>query len=206
MAIAGHTSTLGSSHALLSAVSTSQALLLLPNSPPTPHDISPLPHFSLARWILLMFGIAEICAPPPMTASLSGDELGVALQRADAMLSNWSNTVFVKCPFRSDLRKCLGWPVDQAHEDCGSRLLFCQKSTHFVPSWGNLRKNTWFLSPPRKFQDSKESGLPTKDFHLNMGRVLLSNHVHEVTRNSGLFYLVNYRRKLPLKTLRCTAL
>ena len=135
LAIAGHTSTLGSSHALLSAVSTSQALLLLPNSPPTPHDISPLPHFSLARWILLMFGIAEICAPPPMTASLSGDELGVAL-RADAMLSNWSNTVFVKCPFRSGLRKCLGWPVDQAPEDCGSRFRFSQKSRHFVPSWG----------------------------------------------------------------------
>ena len=48
LAIAGHTSTLGSSHALLSAVSTSQALLLHPESPkpqPTPHDVSPLPHF-----------------------------------------------------------------------------------------------------------------------------------------------------------------
>ena len=100
LAIAGHTSTLGSSHALLSAVSTSQALLLPPNPPPTPHDISPLPHFSLARWILLMFGIAEICAPPSVRASLSCDALGVALKRADVMLRNEPNLVFVECPFR----------------------------------------------------------------------------------------------------------
>ena len=164
LAIAGHTSTLGSSHALLSAVSTSQALLLLPNSPPTPHDISPLPHFSLARWILLMFGIAEICAPPPMTASLSGDELGVALKRADAMLRNWSNTVFVKCPFRSDLRKCLGCRQLEGHVDCGSRLLFSQKSTHSVTDWGNLRKNTWFLSRSQNFRIPKSLVCPQKIF------------------------------------------
>ena len=39
-----------------------------------------------------------------------------------------------------------------------------------------------------------------------MGRALLSKHAHEVTKNLGFFYLVNYRRKRPLKTLRCTAL
>ena len=83
-----------------------------------------------------MFGIAEICAPPPVRASLSGDALGVALKRADAMSRNRSNLVFVKCPFRSGLRKCLGRPVDQAHEDCGSRLRFSEKSTHLVTSWG----------------------------------------------------------------------
>ena len=42
-----------------------------------------------------MFGIAEICAPPPVRASLSRDALGVALKRADAMLRNESNLVFV---------------------------------------------------------------------------------------------------------------
>ena len=57
----------------------------------------------------------------------------------------------------------------------------------------------YVVSQPSSQISGKESGLPTKDLHLNMGRVLLSNHVHEVTRNSGLFYLVNYRRKLPLK-------
>jgi hypothetical protein len=46
----------------------------------------------------MMFGIAEICAPSPVRASLSGDELGVALKRADAMLPNESNSVFVECP------------------------------------------------------------------------------------------------------------
>ena len=83
-----------------------------------------------------MFGTAEICVPPPVRASLSGDALGVALKRADAMLQNESNSVFVECPFRSELHKCLGRPVDQAPEDCGSRLRFSEKSTHFVPSWG----------------------------------------------------------------------
>ena len=41
-----------------------------------------------------------------------------------------------ECPFRSRPRKCLGWLVDQAPEDCGSRLRFSEKSTHFVTSWG----------------------------------------------------------------------
>ena len=143
MTIAGHTLALGSCHAPLSAVSTSQALIRPPppnppKPPPTPHEISPQPHSSLARWIRAMFGTAEICAPPPVGPSLSGDALGVALKRADAMLRNRSNFVFVKCPFRSELHKCLGWPVDQAPEDCGSRLPFSEKSTHFVTSWGNL--------------------------------------------------------------------
>ena len=42
-----------------------------------------------------MFGIAEICAPPSVRASLSRDAPGVALKRADAMLRNESNLVFV---------------------------------------------------------------------------------------------------------------
>ena len=154
----------------------------------------------------MMFGITEIYSCSLVDTSCFRSVEGVLRSPPVPLQPNWSNTVFVKCPFRSDLRKCLGCRQLEGHVDCGSRLLFSQKSTHSVTDWGNLRKNTWFLSPPRKFQDSKESGLPTKDFHLNMGRVLLSNHVHEVTRNSGLFYLVNYRRKLPLKTLRCTAL
>ena len=50
-----------------------------------------------------MFGTAGICAPPPVGPSLSGDELGVALKRADAMLRNWSNTVFVSVLSAQDL-------------------------------------------------------------------------------------------------------
>ena len=50
-----------------------------------------------------MFGTAEICAPPSVGPSLSGDELGVALKRADAMLRNWSNTVFVSVLSAQDL-------------------------------------------------------------------------------------------------------
>ena len=50
-----------------------------------------------------MFGIAEICAPPPVTPSLSADALGVALKRADTMLRNWSNTVFVSVLSAQDL-------------------------------------------------------------------------------------------------------
>ena len=61
-------------------------------------------------------------------------------------------------------------------------------------SWGKLcdilgeaPKEYVVSQPLSEFQDSKESGLPTDDFLLNMGRVLLSNHVHEVTKNLGFF-------------------
>ena len=50
-----------------------------------------------------MFGIAEICAPPSVRASLSRDALGVALKRADAMLRNESNLVFVSVLSAQDL-------------------------------------------------------------------------------------------------------
>ena len=50
-----------------------------------------------------MFGTAEICAPPPVRASLSRDALGVALKRADAMLRNESNLVFVSVLSAQDL-------------------------------------------------------------------------------------------------------
>ena len=64
---------------------------------------------------------------------------------------------------------------------------------------GEAPKEYVVSQPLSEFQDSKESGLPTDDFLLNMGRVLLSKHVHEVTKNLGFFYLVNYRRKRPLR-------
>ena len=50
-----------------------------------------------------MFGIVEICAPPPMTTSLSRDALAVTLERADAMLRNESNLVFVSVLSAQDL-------------------------------------------------------------------------------------------------------
>ena len=50
-----------------------------------------------------MFGIGEICAPPPVRTSLSRDALGVALKRADAMLRNESNLVFVSVLSAQDL-------------------------------------------------------------------------------------------------------
>ena len=42
-----------------------------------------------------MFGTVEICARPSVRASLSGDALGIAMVRADAILRNGSNLVFV---------------------------------------------------------------------------------------------------------------
>ena len=57
-----------------------------------------------------------------------------------------------------------------------SHVILCQLG-------GDLRKNTWFLSRSLKFQDSKKYDLPTDEFHLNKGRVLLSNHVHELTKS-----------------------
>ena len=50
-----------------------------------------------------MFGIAGICAPPPVAPSLSRDTLAMALKRADTMLRNWSNTVFVSVLSVQDL-------------------------------------------------------------------------------------------------------
>ena len=85
---------------------------------------------------------------------------------------------------------------------------FLTKVNSLCDILGEAPKEYVVSQPLSEFQDSKESGLPTDDFLLNniMGRLhgrlfLLSNHVHEVTKNPGFFY---DRRKLPLKTLRCT--
>ena len=83
---------------------------------------------------------------------------------------------------------------------------FLTKVNSLCDILGKPLKEYVVSQPLSEFQDSKESGLPTDDFLLNVGRVLLSNHVHEVTKNLGFIYLVNYKRKRPLKTLRCTAL
>ena len=58
-----------------------------------------------------MFGIVEICAPPSVGPSLSGDKLGVALKLADAMLRNESNLVFVSVLSAQDLGSVWDGPL-----------------------------------------------------------------------------------------------
>ena len=79
-----------------------------------------------------MFGTAEICAPPSVRASLSRDALGVALKRADAMLRNESNLVFVSVLSAQDLGSVWDGPltkltriVDPGFVSLKSQLTLC---------------------------------------------------------------------------------
>ena len=69
---------------------------------------------------------------------------------------------------------------------------FLSKVNSLGDRLGKPPKEYVVSQPLSEFQDSKESGLPTDDFLLNMGRVLLSNHVHGFAKNLWIFYLVNY--------------
>ena len=69
---------------------------------------------------------------------------------------------------------------------------FLTKVNSLCDILGEAPREYVISQPLSEFQDSKESGLPTDDFLLNMGRVSLSNHVHEFVKNPGFFNLVNH--------------
>ena len=102
-----------------------------PKPPPTPHEISPQPHSSLARWIRAMFGIAKICARPSVRTCGICAVLGVAVTPADAILKR------VKLGLRG-----VSFPLRTSevfNSWIQASFLWKLKSTHFVPSWGENR-------------------------------------------------------------------